>query len=206
MPEDDQLLQASQISSTKGSARGGGGGGGDGATLISEQKLLAASGASRATASAFGGDSAAGSTIGRGTEGRRMSVDGRQSLGARVAGGPVDRVERRHGHVRMRASQAPFVDQVSKVQRLQRSRLGRFNRESRVQRRWEELKGLALTMQQQEVIAQRAARSRVGAWRRRSLAVFGVLTVGRRPVGVAPRCRPVSRRPSDLGRCLLPRA
>ena len=45
----------------------------------------------------------------------------------------------------------PFVDPVSKVQRLQRSRLhGRFQRESRVQRRWEELKGMAVAMQHQE--------------------------------------------------------
>ena len=45
----------------------------------------------------------------------------------------------------------PFVDPVAKVQRLQRQRLqGRFSRESRYQRRWEELKALAVTMQQQQ--------------------------------------------------------
>ena len=48
----------------------------------------------------------------------------------------------------------PFVDQVAKVQRLQRSRLhGRFQREARVQRRWEELKTMAVTMQQQQQLA-----------------------------------------------------
>ena len=45
----------------------------------------------------------------------------------------------------------PFVDQIAKVQRLQRSRLhGRFQREARMQRRWDELKALAVSMQQQE--------------------------------------------------------
>ena len=53
----------------------------------------------------------------------------------------------------------PFVDPVSKVQRLQRSRLhGRFQREARVQRRWEELKALAVSMQQQEMQQAAAAR------------------------------------------------
>ena len=46
---------------------------------------------------------------------------------------------------------APFVDQISKVQRLQRSRLrGRFSREARMQRRWEELKATAIQLQQQK--------------------------------------------------------
>ena len=46
-----------------------------------------------------------------------------------------------------------------KVQRLQRSRLhGRFQREARVQRRWEELKALAVSMQQQEMQQAAAAR------------------------------------------------
>lgn len=53
----------------------------------------------------------------------------------------------------------PFVDSVAKVQRLQRSRLhGRFQREARVQRRWDELKGMAITMQQQEAQQQKLAR------------------------------------------------
>ena len=44
----------------------------------------------------------------------------------------------------------PFVDPISKVQRLQRTRLhGRFSREARAQRRWEELKATAVTLTQQ---------------------------------------------------------
>jgi len=44
---------------------------------------------------------------------------------------------------------ATYVDQTAKVQRLQRSRLhGRFTREARVQRRWEELKTTASQMAQ----------------------------------------------------------
>lgn len=54
----------------------------------------------------------------------------------------------------------PFVDPVAKVQRLQRARLhGRFQREARVQRRWDELKALAVSMQQQEQQQQAAARA-----------------------------------------------
>ena len=48
----------------------------------------------------------------------------------------------------------PFVDPVAKVQRIQRSRLhGRFQREARVQRRWDELKSLAISMQQGQAAA-----------------------------------------------------
>ena len=47
------------------------------------------------------------------------------------------------------AGAPPFVDPVAKVQRLQQQRLkGRFQREARVQRRWEELKALSMSMQQ----------------------------------------------------------
>ena len=48
------------------------------------------------------------------------------------------------------AGDPPFVDSVAKVQRLQRQRLrGRFQRDARAQRRWEELKATAIEMQQQ---------------------------------------------------------
>ena len=48
------------------------------------------------------------------------------------------------------------MDPISKVQRLQRARLhGRFARESRVQRRWEELKAMAANMTQQQQLAQK---------------------------------------------------
>ena len=57
------------------------------------------------------------------------------------------------------AGQPPFFDQTAKVQRMQRERLrGRFQREARVQRRWDELKALAVSMQQQEQQAQAANR------------------------------------------------
>ena len=57
------------------------------------------------------------------------------------------------------AGAPPFVDPVAKVQRLQQQRLkGRFQREARVQRRWEELKAMAVTMTQQQHMAQKAPR------------------------------------------------
>ena len=84
----------------------------------------------------------------------------RQSLGGRnSAGGGT--VASSAGTALSDASRGepPFVDQISKVQRLQRSRLhGRFQREARVQRRWEELKAMAVTMTQQQHMAQKAPR------------------------------------------------
>ena len=90
-----------------------------------------------------------GSSIGGGERqdaaGRAISVSGTITSSAGTALSDAS-----HG-------QPPFVDPVAKVQRLQRSRLhGRFQREARVQRRWEELKEMATTMHTQQLLAQKA--------------------------------------------------
>ena len=75
----------------------------------------------------------------------RRSMDGRGSVAATSVGTAVSEASR---------GTPPFVDPVAKVQRIQRSRLhGRFQREARVQRRWDELKSLAISMQQGQAAA-----------------------------------------------------
>ena len=180
VPEDD-VLQASRVSSSKGSATkesGGGrrpsraGGGADGGAGLSEQALLA-----RQQSTREGGSSGPGSTIDRSINGGQGSaVRGQRTMqsaggGSSISGGN-DLVDRRSigqsigqsvgassaGTALSDASRGepPFVDPISKVQRLQRARLhGRFARESRVQRRWEELKAMAANMTQQQQLAQK---------------------------------------------------
>ena len=62
-----------------------------------------------------------------------------------------------HMHMpKSRRAVAERLGLIWQVQRLQRSRLhGRFQREARMQRRWEELKGLAVSMQQQQQLVQK---------------------------------------------------
>ena len=158
VPEDAEALQRSG-SSARGSARGssdaGSGGKGQGLTeqmMLDRQQSGAGSSIAgsqagpRAPSQASGGESRA---IER-AEGRSLQ-SGTQSISNTInssAGTALS--DASHG-------QPPFVDQISKVQRLQRSRLhGRFQREARVQRRWEELKTMAMTMQQQQHLAGKA--------------------------------------------------
>ena len=178
VPEED-VMQTSRVSSVRsarssssqggdGGVRGGGGGGG----ALSEQALLArqqtggtpcSSGAPSTIDRAGGGvgkigrDGTMSSVIGSErpeshaglTE--RRSMDGRASMAGTLASSAGTAVSDAS------KGEPPFVDPVAKVQRLQRSRLhGRFQREARVQRRWEELKAMAAQMQQEQSLAQRA--------------------------------------------------
>ena len=166
VPEDD-LLQASRISSVRGSSKGSSGGkGGEGNGGLSEQMLLErqqshvgssgpASTVDRSqTMPQHRPSVAGGSTISGGFERvpeAGKSIDGRHSISggtlASSAGTALSDAA---------AGQPPFVDPVAKVQRLQRSRLhGRFQREARVQRRWEELKTMAASMHTQQMLAQK---------------------------------------------------
>jgi len=159
---EDSVVQPSRVSSVR-SARSGGSSDAGGATRgggagLSEKALLerqcstpvaggSIAGGSQAMGASCTGRSSVSGGGGDGAE--RRSVDGRASctgtmasMAASSAGTALSEASR---------GEPPFVDPVAKVQRLQRSRLhGRFQREARVARRWDELKGLAITMQQQE--------------------------------------------------------
>ena len=159
MPEEDTLQQSSRVSSVQSSARGrrpsaAGAGLSEKMLMDRQQSAIGSSGPAstidrsqpaprRARADSVGG----GSSIGEEKPViRANSVSG--SLVASSAGTALS--DASHG-------QPPFVDPVAKVQRLQRSRLhGRFQREARVQRRWDELREMATTMHQQQLLAQKA--------------------------------------------------
>ena len=159
------LLQHSRVSSVRSSVRSAGlegsssddvRAGGAGRPGLSEQALRDRQVPNTAGSSTFGG----GSQVGRGSMSglsrvptadgaERRSMDGRASMSGTLAPTVASSV----GTAISDASRGepPFIDPVAKVQRLQRSRLhGRFSREARVQRRWDELKALAASMQQQE--------------------------------------------------------
>ena len=154
--EEDSLLQASRVSGgssigatprSSGRQQGGAGGG------ITEQAIRAREGG------ATGGSSVAGSaalskSFVSGSRGGISMIEDRRSVGGGTIASSIGTTMSDASH-----GSPPFVDPVSKVQRLQRSRLhGRFQREARVQRRWEELKALAVSMQQQEMQQAAAAR------------------------------------------------
>ena len=172
VPEDDAMLQSSRVSSVRGGgsilgseAPGGKKGG------LSEQMLMERQGMGPS-----GISSGAGSTIDRSQlPTRQRSVGGGSSIsGGEGGGGGADRRSIDGGQRSIAGSaissvgtamsdanpgEPPFVDQVAKMQRLQRQRLhGRFQREARVARRWEELKQMASTMMQQEHQAQQKTR------------------------------------------------
>ena len=97
--------------------------------------------------STVGGSSIGGGTRGDDLDRRSIGQSIAPSVGQSSAGTALSDASK---------GEPPFVDPVSKVQRLQRARLhGRFARESRVQRRWEELKAMASTMTQQQQLAQK---------------------------------------------------
>ena len=155
--EEDSLLQASRVSGgssigatprSSGRQQGGAGGG------ITEQAIRAREGGATGGSSVAGSAALSKSLPVSGSRGGLSMIEDRRSVGGGTIASSVGTTmsDASHGN-------PPFVDPVSKVQRLQRSRLhGRFQREARVQRRWEELKALAVSMQQQEMQQAAAAR------------------------------------------------
>ena len=154
VPEEGEIVSRSRASSVVSATRRGSGAGVGPSKQpgLSEKDLMA-----RASASGVGVSSGPGSVIERSSiGGGRSSIgDVRDSAARRSIDGGASIANTLASSVGTAISDAsrgapPFVDPVSKVQRLQRSRLhSRFSREARAQRRWDELKATAATLTQE---------------------------------------------------------